>query len=78
MTNKEVLTQELTKAEYKKFISNIETISPFTDFADWFLEKNYDRESAIGGAFAFSSTKEGFTYWCDINGKLKLKFPNND
>lgn len=56
----------------KKIISRIVDGNENVDFIDHWMASDVDiKEEGIRGAFVFSTTREGLTYWSRINANIK-------
>ncbi len=55
-----------------KIIARIVDGNVEVDFIDEWMQSDVDiKEDGITGAFTFSTTREGFTYWSRINANIK-------
>ena len=71
MTRKEGMLTIDSKLR-KKIISRIVDGNENVDFIDQWMQSDADiKEKGLNGAFTFSTTREGFTYWSRINANIK-------
>ena len=71
MTRKEWMLTIDSKLR-KKIISRIVDGNENVDFIDQWMQSDADiKENGITGAFTFSTTREGLTYWSRINANIK-------
>jgi|LakMenEpi03Aug12_release.lakeMendotaPanAssembly.Ray.scaffolds.fasta_scaffold804416_1 hypothetical protein len=62
----------LDEALRRKIIARIVDGNANVDFIDQWLQSDVDiKEDGITGAFTFSTTREGLTYWERINANIK-------
>lgn len=55
-----------------KIIARIVDGNDNVDFIDQWMQSDVDiKEDGIAGAFTFSTTREGLTYWERINANIK-------
>jgi hypothetical protein len=55
-----------------KIIARIVDGNKNVDFIDEWMQSDVDiKENGITGAFTFSTTREGLTYWSRINANIK-------
>jgi len=56
----------------EKIIARIIDGNDNVDFIDQWMQSDVDiKENGIAGAFTFSTTREGLTYWNRINANIK-------
>jgi hypothetical protein len=56
----------------EKIIARIVDGNDNVDFIDQWMQSDVDiKEDGIAGAFTFSTTREGLTYWARINANIK-------
>jgi len=56
----------------EKIIARIVDGNDNVDFIDQWMQSDVDiKEDGIAGAFTFSTTREGLTYWERINANIK-------
>jgi len=56
----------------EKIIARIVDGNDNVDFIDQWMQSDVDiKEDGIAGAFTFSTTREGLTYWNRINANIK-------
>jgi hypothetical protein len=56
----------------EKIIARIVDGNNNVDFIDQWMQSDVDiKEDGIAGAFTFSTTREGLTYWERINANIK-------
>ena len=56
----------------EKIIARIVDGNKNVDFIDEWMQSDVDiKENGITGAFTFSTTREGLTYWSRINANIK-------
>lgn len=56
----------------EKIIARIVDGNENIDFIDQWMQSDVDiKEDGIAGAFTFSTTREGLTYWERINANIK-------
>ncbi len=56
----------------EKIIARIVDGNENIDFIDQWMQSDVDiKEDGIAGAFTFSTTREGLTYWNRINANIK-------
>jgi len=62
----------IDEALRRKIIARIVDGNDNVDFIDQWLQSDVDiKEDGIAGAFTFSTTREGLTYWERINANIK-------
>jgi hypothetical protein len=62
----------LDEALRRKIIARIVDGNKNVDFIDQWMQSDVDiKEDGIAGAFTFSTTREGLTYWERINANIK-------
>lgn len=64
--------ESLSEDTRNRFISNCNNCNELLTFENW-LQDEESSIDGIGGAFVWSTTREGHNYWARVNANIKYE-----
>ena len=65
--------ESLNEDTRRRFISNCNNCNESPNFFEGWLQDEESSIDGIGGAFVWSTTREGHNYWAKVNANIKYE-----